>query len=206
MGDGGQGNTGGDTTVQPDSGWKPDDSDTLWGWLSNLVGGIGALVQDLANIPSKIANALKGFFDGVIAAITSLPNLIIDGIKGIFVPDANYIETAFDSFIDELKFKFNIDTDFFESLFQSEKPVEDVYIDYSIPYVGDFHLKVFDAKFLVDGVEFFRPFIRGFLVLLMFFFHGKQLIGFFGYDAGVVSGRSEWVSYNKANTGGHKDE
>lgn len=66
-------------------------------------------------------------------------------------------------------------------------------MDYDIPYVGEFKLKVFDAKFFVDGVEFFRPFIRGFLVLLMFLYHVRQLIGFFGYDSGVVAGRTDGI-------------
>lgn len=101
--------------------------------------------------------------------------------------------------------KFGFNTSFFENLFQSEKPVEDVYADYEISGVGNFHLKVFDTKYLIDGVTFFRPFIRGFLVLMMFLYHVKQMIGFFGYDAGVVAGRSDWIGYNKANTGGHKE-
>lgn len=122
------------------------------------------------------------------------------------MPDVNYVDTKFKSFVEEMQMKFNFDTDFFEGLFESEKPVEDIYLDYSIPGVGDFHFKVLDTKFMVDGITFFRPFIRGFLVLLMALYNIKMLIGFFGYDAGVVAGRSEWVSYNKANTGGHKDE
>lgn len=105
----------------------------------------------------------------------------------------------------EMEAKFNIDYSAFENLFQSESAVTDTYVDYNVPNVGNFNLKVFDSKYLVDGVNFFRPIIRGFLVLLMLLFHVKQLIGFFGYDAGVVTGRSEWMNYNKANTGGHKE-
>ena len=101
-----------------------------------------------------------------------------------------------------MKMKFGIDTSFFESLFDSESAVSDTYVDYSIPGVGSFNLKVFDAKYLVEGVTFFRPFIRGFLVLLMFLFHVKQLIGFFGYDAGVVTGRSEHIQSAKESQKG----
>lgn len=206
MGEGGTGDTGGTTEPDDNTGWQPDDSNTLWGWLTNIVGGLGAVIENIAKIPQSIIDGLKGFFENVVNAIKELPTTIINGIKGIFIPDTDYIDNAFNSFIDEMKMKFNFDTEFFESLFQSEKPVEDVYLDYSIPGVGDFKLKVLDTKFLVDGVTYFRPFIRGFLVLLMFLYHVRQLIGFFGYDAGVVAGRSEWITYNKANTGGHKDE
>ncbi len=109
-----------------------------------------------------------------------------------------------DNFVDELKFKFNIDTHFFESLFQSEQPVEDVTMDYNIPGVGNFNLTVFDKKYFVDGVEFFRPFIRGFLVVLMCLYNIRQLIGFFGYDAGVVAGRSDGISESKDSQRGGK--
>lgn len=130
-------------------------------------------------------------------SITSLPELILEGIKDIFIPDSDYIESSFNSFLSELKMKFNIDTGAFESLFTSEQPVSDTYVDYDLTGVGSFHLKVFDSKFLVDGVTFFRPFIRGFLVLMMLFYHIKQVIGFFGYDSGVVTGRTEHIKSSK---------
>lgn len=86
--------------------------------------------------------------------------------------------------------KFNFDTAFFENLFHGESVVQDVYADYDIYGVGSFHLKMFDAKFLVDGVEYFRPFIRGFLVLLMALYNIKQILGFIRQDAGVVTGKA----------------
>ena len=187
------GNTSGD-------GWDDEHSNTLWGWLDGLFSGIKSVWQAITDLPSLIGNALKGFFDNVVSAITSLPNAIINGIKAIFIPDTDYIESSFNSFTQELKLKFNFDTEFFENLFQSESPVTDVYVDYDVPYVGKFKFKVLDADFLVTGITYFRPFIRGFLVLLMALYNIKQLIGFFGYDAGVVAGRSEWVAYNKADT------
>lgn len=134
-----------------------------------------------------------------------LPTLILDGIKAIFIPDAEYIETSFNGFLSELKMKFGIDTGFFENLFQGESAVEDVKGNYSIPGVGAFNFTFLDASWIVTGVTYFRPFIRGFLVLLMMLYHVKQLLGFFGYNAGVVGGRSEWIEYTKTNTGGHKE-
>lgn len=101
--------------------------------------------------------------------------------------------------------KFGIDTGFFSNLFSGESAVEDVDGNYTILGVGTFNLTFLDASWIVDGVTYFRPFIRGFLVLLMMLYHVKQLIGFFGYNAGVVQGRSDWVDYNRTNTGGHKE-
>ena len=70
-------------------------------------------------------------------------------------------------------------------------------MEYAIPGIGKFKLTVLNAEYLQQGVAYFRPIIRGFLVLLMFLFHVKQLISFFGYDAGVITGRSEHIAEAK---------
>lgn len=127
--------------------------------------------------------------------------MIADGVKNIlqdiFVPDSDYIDTAFNNFLEELQMKFNIETDSFQELFTSEKAIEDVYADINIPNVGTMNVKVFDRSYFVDGVAFFRPFIRGFLVLMMVLYHIRQICSFFGYDAGVVAGRSEQIKSAK---------
>lgn len=194
MGEGGEGDQGGDTDLPSNDGWNDDHSNTLWGWLGSVVDGLRSVWESISNLPSLIAQGLKGFFDDVVDAVKALPQVIIDGIKGIFIPDTDYIDSAFDSFVDEMGMKFHFDTDFFEELFQSEQPVEDIEMDYVVPGVGNMHVKVFDSSFFRTGVEYFRPFIRGFLVLMMFLYHVRQLIGFFGYDAGVVAGRTEHVT------------
>lgn len=130
-------------------------------------------------------------------AIIDIPSLILNGIVDIFIPDAEYIEEKFNEFLEDMKRRFGIDTGMFEGLFSSEKPVEDIYVDYSLFGIGNFHLKVFDTSFFVDGVTYFRPFIRGFLVLMMLLYHVKQCISFFGYDSGVVTGRSEHIAEAK---------
>lgn len=135
--------------------------------------------------------------EAVWQAVTNLPQLILDGLKSIFIPDAEYIQSSFNGFLDELKMKFNIDTGAFQGLFDGSQAVEDVYVDYNISGVGAFNLKVLDTKFFVDGVTYFRPFIRGFIVLMMLLYHVKQVIGFFGYDSGVVTGRTEHIKSAK---------
>lgn len=138
-------------------------------------------------------------------SIVDLPKNIADSflelLKDLFVPDTDYIKNSFNDFQSEIAMKFNIDTTAFETLFTSEQPVADTYTDYNISGVGNFHLKVFDTKFLIDGVVAFRPFIRGFLVLLMLLFHVKQAIGFLGYDAGVIAGKAVQMS----NKGGKEE-
>lgn len=108
----------------------------------------------------------------------------------IFVPDTEKISATVDGFSKELQMKFGVDSTPFQSLFQSESAVEDVFVDYSIPGVGAFNLKVFDTKYLIQGVTYFRGLIRGFITLLLLFYHIRQVVGFFGYNAGVIAGRN----------------
>lgn len=166
-------------------------------FFTNIGNGITNVASGISKIAANVANALSGFFSNVVEAITGLPDLILNGIKSIFVPDADYIETAFTSFTDEMKAKFNIDTSAFESLFQAEQPVEDISADYDVPGVGTLNLKFLDTSFLSSALDKFRPIIRGFIVLMIFLFNIRQLIGFFGYDAGVVAGRSEHIKSMK---------
>lgn len=201
----GNGDTGGNDGTSSGSGWDDEDSDGLWGWLSGLADRIESVWEAVVNVPALIVDGLSSFFKEVKDAILSLPSLILEGIKEIFIPDAEYIDTTFTGFVNELKMKFGVDTGFFENLFRGESAVEDVKGNYTIPGVGSFNLTFLDTRFFVQGVTYFRPFIRGFFVLLIALFHVKQLIGFFGYNAGVVQGRSDWITYNNTNTGGHKE-
>lgn len=139
-------------------------------------------------------DAIFEWFDNLVTEIIKLPETIKEFIIEIFVPDNEYIEQKFQTFLNDLKLKFGFDTSIMTGLFDSATPVEDTYADIPISGVGTFHVKVFDSKFFSDGVAYFRPFIRGFLVLMMALYHIRQLIGFFGYDAGVVAGRSEHIA------------
>ena len=43
-----------------------------------------------------------------------------------------------------------------------------------------------DFSYLEKGVTFFRPYIRGFIVLLLFFFHVRQALSMFGISSGEL--------------------
>lgn len=133
------------------------------------------IIEDMGNLLSSVTDAIR------------------ETLLEIFVADPEYIQQRMGEFTEFLQLKFGIDTSSFEHLFENEQVIDDVYMDYNISGVGSFNLKVFDTGFFKDGVNYFRPFIRGFLVLMILFFHVKQVIGFFGYDAGVVAGRSEHI-------------
>ena len=172
--------------------------------ITNVSNGFSAIGNSIVNAASNIiSNVSDGFrtigdyLYNVFTAIVDLPELIFNGIKRIFIPDSDYINTAYSDFVRDLKLKFNLNTTVFESLFDSESAVEDIKTNYTILGVGTFELKMFDASYFRDAVAYFRPFIRGFLVLLMFLYHIKQLIGFFGYNSGVVDGRTEHIKESK---------
>jgi hypothetical protein len=44
-----------------------------------------------------------------------------------------------------------------------------------------------NMAWLVQGVEYFRPYIRGFLVLLMFFYNIRQALSMFGLSSGEIA-------------------
>lgn len=48
-----------------------------------------------------------------------------------------------------------------------------------------------DFSFLVRGIEYFRPIIRGFLVLLMFFYNVRMALSMFGLSSGEIASAAE---------------
>ena len=171
-------------------------------WFGKVIYDIEHYGEIITEFPITFSEFIGEFVQDIILEFIALPgaigevisNAMTNLLHSIFVPDAGYIQAKYDTFLSMLRTKFGFDSSVFQSLFYGETPVEDVYVNYGIKGVGTFNLKVLDASFVVQGVNYFRPFIRGFLVLLMFLFHVKQVISFFGYDAGVVSGRSEAIA------------
>lgn len=172
----------------------------MWGWLSGIADWLKAVWEAVTVIPEKIsefATSVGDWFIDLGDKLLSLPSIILDGIKGIFIPDTGYIQERFDSFLADTKMRFGINTDVFRDIFQGEQPVEDVKGDYQISGVGTFNLTFLDTSFFREGITYFRPLVRGFLVLLMVLYNIRQAIGFFGYDAGVVVGRSDHIAAEK---------
>lgn len=115
------------------------------------------------------------------------------------MPDAEDIDANIDAFLNELKMKFGFDTEFFEKLFDGEMTVQDTYVDYNVPGVGEFTFKVFDTSYMIQGITYFRPFIRGFIVLLLAVYHIKNVLGFIRQDAGVAVGKGADIDAGEQN-------
>ena len=180
---------GGDTPTPDEGGEGNDDNVTLLDRLLGIYNFLKSITTDIAGIPQIAFNLFSDILYKISDTLTGLPKQILDGIRDIFIPDADEIQAKFFNFIENLKVKFNFDTDFFTGLFNTETPVEDITTQYYIHGVGNFYLKLLDTKYFVQGVEFFRPFIRGVLVLFMGFYNVRMGLSFIRQDAGVVSGK-----------------
>lgn len=126
-------------------------------------------------------------------SIVELPGNVINGIKNIFIPDMQEIKDAFDEMILKAKTNLGINTSDFDGFSNNwnEKPVTDISSNYNISGVGTLNLKFLDSSYLVQGVEYFRPVIKGFIVFLLFFFNYRQLLSFIGQDPGTYAHAQE---------------
>lgn len=82
----------------------------------------------------------------------------------------------------------------------NEKDIADISSNYDIPGVGSFKFTFFDASYLKDGIEFFRPIIRGFITLLLLFYNYRQVLSFIGQDPTIAHNAME--NYNEHKGGG----
>lgn len=190
------GGDGGATDPSNPGGDDSDDTGNLWDRLFGWLAYLKTIAQGIANLPQLIGDAivegLDGLFDWLLEGIRDL-------LVATFVPDVEVIRGKFEVFLDGLATKFNFNTDFLDVLTSDEKVVEDMLVDYELPGVGKLNLKVFDAKYLYDGVTAFRPYIRGFLVLMLGLYHVKMVLSFIRQDAGVATGKI--VSMSNAKEG-----
>lgn len=73
-----------------------------------------------------------------------------------------------------------------DRLFDREVAPEDVEENYKLSGVGTLKLKFFDSKYLIQGVAFMRPYIRGFIVLLLVLFSWRQIMSLIGQDPAIA--------------------
>ena len=157
----------------------------MWGWLGDIVNGIGNLGSFIVNGIGNFFTTLWGWLKDIFDFIITIPNAILDGIKEIFIPDVEEIETIFHSSVDSIKSKFGFQQFHLDSLFGSSSTPENIESNYSISGVGSFKLTFFNTEYLIKGVNYFRPFIRGFMVLLILFYNFKNFLSFIGHDISI---------------------
>lgn len=159
------GSTGGDdTTNNEDS----IDSGTLWGWLSGLADKLTSVVENIKALPGLI-------IDG-----------ILNGLREIFIPDTVELENTLDAMVDNIGSQLGVQFNTLDRLYEREAAPEDVNIDYNLPGVGVLNLKILDTDFLIDGVAMMRPYIRGFMVLLLVLFNWSQVLSFIDQNPNIA--------------------
>lgn len=142
-------------------------------------------------LPDEGDGTLAGTVSGILAQVMALPqniaNLILDGVKSIFIPDPEHLEGEFMGLLEELNDVYSFDFDL-DSLFSAGKEPEDIYGYY--PVSGKSLPVLFVSwHYLKKGVEYFRPYIRGFIVLMLIFYNLRQFMAIFGLG-GVMNGDS----------------
>lgn len=168
----------------------------MWGWFGVIGDWFKSLWETIKGIPNLVFNAfvdalnnIGGKIKDVWQAVTDLPSLILEGIKAVFIPDTEELKADVLGLVDSVSHTFNLGIDSKDWLVDSfsEQAVSDVESDYKIHGVGTFHLTFLDVTYLKRGVEYFRPIIRGFIVLLLMFFNYKQVLTFIGQDPAMYN-------------------
>lgn len=168
----------------------------IWSWLGSL--GLAdwlAKVWDWI-ITLDLAGALQGIFD----AVLNFPRFTWDGITGIlsslFIPSADHFSSVLDGLKNQLLNKFGIDFDF-TSLSAAERDISKQSATFTFAGMS-FTSAVFDPWALLDAVAEFRPYIRGFVVLMLLLYVINQVFKLLG-SAGIVGGM-----VNTSDDGGAK--
>lgn len=78
--------------IDPDGGTTLQPGDSGFDILGGIFEMIKKILESIVNLPSKIAEAVKGFFDMVVNAIVKLGQTILDGLKSLFIPSDGYFE------------------------------------------------------------------------------------------------------------------
>lgn len=186
-----------ETPTDPDTPETPDEDN------SGILSGLSNVVNSIKNLGSNIQTHLLSLGTSIVSGIG-------DFFKGLVFPDEGYIEGKIKqlqgSFSNLLGFDVSEVTDLFDvtTTHQSSSGnihggagvsfgdvnkndfdnTDDVIIsspDNKININGlEFEFKAFDNKFLLQGIEFFRPIIRGFVVLMLVFFNMNQILHLIG--------------------------
>lgn len=124
-----------------------------------------------------------------------MPDLILSAIKSVFVPDKETLQASFDKVTVKCN-KLLVSYDL-ERLFKTETNIADVtVIMYGKKAV------VVDSSIVQTGISYFRPYIRGFLVLMLVFFNVNQFLSLIG--ANPISAIGAYQQFVDKKGGGNE--
>ena len=141
-----------------------DGSNSLWGWFSSISDSFKSLWESIKEIPSAIGNTIKDIFVPDSEAIASSVNRLKDGIRTAFGVDALDISTVFGGSV----------------AIDDSNHAADSYLGIDISGTS-----FLNTSWLKTSIQTFRPYIRGFIVLLLLLYNTNQFLAFIG--AGTLS-------------------
>lgn len=159
----------------------------MWGWLSGIADGIGNIVSGVTSIPGQIVSGIGNFFNtlwewlgNIWDSIKSIPGQFIDGIKSLFIPDGEAIKAKWSEVCDNISGKFGFQVFYdtlnkFDDVASAPSDIEATYDGGLWKFSGTF----VNFEYFVQVVNAMRPYIRGFVALLVAFFHARQFLGLF---------------------------
>jgi hypothetical protein len=152
---------------------NPDITETADTVVSD--GTITGIVQSILNFVKSIPDILRSILD----FLKSIPTLIINGIKSIFVPSDGFIEDAIDEIKTSFNEKFGGGNWMVSDAFGAEKAMDNQNV--TMNFGGyEFTFTIIDWSYAKNAIDDFRPYIRGFLALLLCLYSTNQFLGLIG--------------------------
>lgn len=151
----------------------------VWDWIQSL-----GLAQALAGILEAVQSIT---LEGVLEGILSIPAAISAAITGFFVPDPQNMQDKSNELKDKVTKKLGFDFSGWE-LGIGESVPGALYATLPLGLIT-FSGALFDPSFLIQGVDYFRLAIRGFVALLLCFFVYNQVMALIGGRAIFTIGR-----------------
>lgn len=187
--------------------------------VDSIVNGITGTVLYLSDIYQKIHDmynvitlGINSVLSDIFSSLVNLPSNIVEGFKGLFYIDVDELELIFTDFISELSSKFGVSTvssvslfdegrsssnselDKIVDIFSVEKEPGNISTEYYIRGLGKSSYTFVNYHYLISSVNFFRPFIRAFLFILLLFFHYSQIMSLIKQERTFGKGAIKLVS------------
>lgn len=145
---------------------------SLWNYVKEIPGHVWGFFESSFN---NICQFLSSIFDSIV----SIPEQIFAFIKRIFIPDSYKIQESIDLLSNKFKDKFGLNSYDLSGILGTESQISNH--SGTINICGyEISATFLDVSYLIKGVNTFRPYIRGFVVLLLILYNINQLLGFIG--------------------------
>lgn len=171
---------------------------TIIEWLKSIFDNIksifdgvkenGTLLSNVADKIFELYNGISSWFDelgiNLTKSIENAVNSLGEFIKSLFIPDEDYLTTKKEQLENAFSNLMGFQVSSIEAFFKASNVGESVLVDelhtIKLNGIGNVQFKAFDNKFLLQGINTFKPVIRGFIALMLVFFNMNQLLNVIG--------------------------